>query len=77
MNDLTPHYVGARFMFNAPFPRNNGADCFGHNPRRWRKPPFRLLCQVAHAVGGAIAAIAIHQAVTQSLSLAALSLSWQ
>ncbi|MBN3890812.1 MAG: hypothetical protein HWQ43_17205, partial [Nostoc sp. JL31] len=27
--------MGVRFVSNAPLPRNSGADCFGHNPRRW------------------------------------------
>ncbi|MEH1995910.1 hypothetical protein [Nostoc sp.] len=31
----TPHFLGVQSIFNAPLPRNSGADCFGHNPRRW------------------------------------------
>ncbi|WP_445631577.1 hypothetical protein [Nostoc sp. DSM 114167] len=50
LKETTPHFLGVQFTSNAPLPRNSGADCFGHNPRRWRKPPFRLLCQVARAV---------------------------
>ncbi|MEH2148975.1 hypothetical protein [Nostoc sp.] len=50
MNSTTPHFLGVQSRVNAPLPRNSGADCFGHNPRRWLIPPFRLLCQVAHAV---------------------------
>ncbi|MDF5706527.1 MAG: hypothetical protein PUP90_02305 [Nostoc sp. S4] len=56
--------MGVRFSFNAPFPKKQWGGCFGHNPRLWYYPEFRLLCQVARAVARSqFSLTAIHQAV--------------
>ncbi|MDZ8095924.1 MAG: hypothetical protein RMZ42_28895 [Nostoc sp. DedQUE05] len=47
MKITTPHFMGVRFVNNAPFSRNSGAGALDTTRDGGELPPFRLVCQVA------------------------------
>ncbi|MBD2167106.1 hypothetical protein H6G04_22205 [Calothrix membranacea FACHB-236] len=50
MNLVTPQLCSAILIEHRTFSYQM-ANCFGHNPRLWLMPEFRLLCQVASSGG--------------------------